>query len=913
MHSDEDDASGKPSPETPTSDSGSRARKSIFVAGEVFTYLLALAENKPQDGRLRSIFPRPGGAALLTDLLYHQTAENVEVIGPSSDSSNDVFRSIVKLCPTETAHPNNDGRFRVEEIEYTEAPSTWRFPQSQSAQQSTESTLTIVQEPMNTGNFNTSVKGKEKGREDIKEAKDFLANPKTKLLIYRMARPLAEGLLWKSVRRGAHYRDKLIVIVNADDLRDQGVELSRHISWEKTAEDFIKELECNGEFVSLVNCAHLIVLFGCDGAIHHRRGKVQEHSEQSKSTLYFSGPCGEGDFIRSCPGNAKYSMVGLTTAFVAGLASCMIHSDVELPQNIESAIEKAIKRGLLCARRLAHEGFRRYRNRLRSIDFPLQYIMSGDEPDLQPDCLEIPREHQVFSEVDIPRRRILQKIENIEGCEDLWSILEDNAGEKAQVSHRLVLDGPAKILKDVPFARFSRLMTADRREIEGYRAISNLVEEYSRKPQITRPLCISVFGPPGTGKSFAMKQVAGETFPVLEFNLSQFQEYADLIAAFHLVRDEALSGTTPLVLFDEFDAALHNSKLSWLKYFLAPMQDGEFMDCGRMHPIGRAIFVFIGGTCKTFEDFETSAHSDPTTKGPDFVSRLRGYVNVRGPDPDPDKKKDKTYPIRRALLLHELLKQRNLGNADAVDDALLNALLTVPKYRHGARSLEAILDMSRLSGKKRFERAALPPEDQLNLHVEKLSFIQRMRHPILTWDLPSSYSESSSSGDSSDNELRDLIAIGLHSKYRLEINKLSEGDKAHLVEGLDEACKIWPMLDEQYKESTRRQADDIAYKLLMIKCYSSSKVAGRTSDFEFEGNEVEELAIREHQRSITESLQRQWEYGERRDLAARISPDLVPWRDLYEETQNIYKEIIQALPGILSDLNYDIRRLPAER
>jgi hypothetical protein len=61
-----------------------------------------------------------------------------------------------------------------------------------------------------------------------------------------------------------------------------------------------------------------------------------------------------------------------------------------------------------------------------------------------------------------------------------------------------------------------------------------------------------------------------------------------------------LSWKVPLVLFDEFDARF-GSKLGWLRYFLAQMQDGEFLDHGRMHPLGQAIFAFIGGAFSTFE------------------------------------------------------------------------------------------------------------------------------------------------------------------------------------------------------------------------------------------------------------------------------------------------------------------------
>jgi hypothetical protein len=43
--------------------------------------------------------------------------------------------------------------------------------------------------------------------------------------------------------------------------------------------------------------------------------------------------------------------------------------------------------------------------------------------------------------------------------------------------------------------------------------------------------------------------------------------------------------------------------LGWLRYFLAPIQDGTFQEGQITHPLGRAIFVFARGTSITMEAF----------------------------------------------------------------------------------------------------------------------------------------------------------------------------------------------------------------------------------------------------------------------------------------------------------------------
>jgi hypothetical protein len=317
-----------------------------------------------------------------------------------------------------------------------------------------------------------------------------------------------------------------------------------------------------------------------------------------------------------------------------------------------------------------------------------------------------------------------------------WTILETKhpADTLSDLAERIVRTGVKSALGGVPVLTFEKLVTVDRHEIEAVRSIERLITESCRRHD-KAPLCIGVFGPPGSGKSFAVKQVARHSQPgriePIEFNLSQFERPADLFEAFHQVRDVNLRGKIPLAVWDEFDTAL-DGPLGWLRYFLEPMQDGEFQQGEITHPIGQCIFVFAGGTADRMADFPNKEITDAqarTAKVRDFISRLHGYMDVLGPNrhsskthDDPGWEKDDPYfIIRRAVILRSIFETDDLhvlhGADVEIDSGVLHAFLNADKYNHGVRSMRSIIRMSLLAGAKTFEASSLPPKEQLTLHV----------------------------------------------------------------------------------------------------------------------------------------------------------------------------------------------------
>jgi hypothetical protein len=341
-----------------------------------------------------------------------------------------------------------------------------------------------------------------------------------------------------------------------------------------------------------------------------------------------------------------------------------------------------------------------------------------------------------------------------------WTVLREQIAQKAkpdpagtpplseeaitlELGRKIVQKGIREAQKYLafPVALFGHIKVVDRREFEEYWELQSSMRAYLRDARETKPLCLAVFGAPGSGKSSGVKQL-GKMMPELgepiEANVSQFTSVDDLAAVLHRSRDVALTGKVPLVLLDEFDAPWQQRPFGWLQYFLAPMQDGKFKHGANTYNVGRAVLVFIGGVNRSFDVMKGRMRQREfiDAKGPDFLSRLRRHLNVLGVDPV--RERDTTHIIRRALLLRAFLEMYQKGIFRAMRDAQLaeaearidadvvDSFLRVSCYYHGVRSLEAVVATSRVGhGHNRFHWGVLPPREQLEMHLPVNEFLPR--------------------------------------------------------------------------------------------------------------------------------------------------------------------------------------------
>lgn len=727
-------------------------------------------------------------------------------------------------------------------------------------------------------------------------------------VVLKLAGAIGKGDLWKALVDNC--REKLVLIVSADQLRAADVRISRGLSWEATAEDLAAELNGNPALQPLLAARHLIVTFRSDGAFWlDNRGPGNR-----SSLLVFDAAMAEGEWSES---QGKGTTFGFMSCFVAAVVRqlCLTAGDAT------PDFEGALGAGLNASRRLRTRGHG-----------PVQI---GDPKD-EKKMIDNPSPGFPFEEiadaVRAPKARFVSApVPQVPVNRGKWMMLHEwQVHARSQQLQRPYYEAAVAVavlgpnaLERFPVARFGGLQTVDRQEIESLRTIRRLIVEYEKGRPQKQPLSIGVFGPPGAGKSFGVTQIAqavlGPKVEILTFNLSQFSSPQEITGAFHQVRDKALSGTTPVVFWDEFDAKGYE----WLQYLLAPMQDGTFQDGPITHPIGMSVFVFAGATSPTYETFGPlnpdqmepaafNALSVPQKtemaeawrefvlrKGPDFKSRLVGFLNVLGPNPRQecdestgrrqwrDADDDLCCPIRRALFIRGKFDLKD-GQPLKMDMGVLRALLEIPHYKAGARSLVFLCQQLKRGASGTASRSDLPGRQLLDMHVDAGKFWE-----ICERDLPFA-------------PMGPALASALHEAYRLRIK--GNPEKAHLDVPFDQ-------LPSGMQAANTAQALRIPENLRLAKLglvpgprVEAKSLVGAPKPPEEDPSrqllaqpETQELlAEAEHNGWMVERMLNGWTYGRTRDDTQKKHPLLIPYNQLSEEQKDFDRHTIvgkRATPG----------------
>ncbi len=676
---------------------------------------------------------------------------------------------------------------------------------------------------------------------------------------------------------------QLIIIVDADDLRDMGMNISSKLSWDKTLQEFRKEYYANPIFKYLNKCAALLIRFGQEASllIFNTYSESPGGQKSNKQFLFYYIPSMyEGQLMDETEG----SVSGLMEVFEAAFIKTLLYpteSTLEMKEKISVSLVAAMKSSIQCQK-------------------------SGYIKEEKKDTINYPVS-EIFSESFIAIK--VAELTEIMNSEEQLSLLDQNTFNSKDLLHYLAIlfakEGKSNSFDVFPYAEFNKLKSYDREEIEDLRGLKVQISNYLTRND-NKPLSVGVFGPPGSGKSFGVKQIAEyfkKRISVCEYNLSQFSTYDDVINAFREVSDITLQGKIPLVFFDEFDCDCNGKPLGWLVNFLSPMQDGVYKAGEKIHPLGRGIFVFAGGNFSTYEQFNALVSDDDyknqygdnnpyikslsiqqikSAKVEDFISRLKWHLNIKGINKKNEQ--DRLYTLRRAMVLRNLLSNYpsilDSKKRINIDNDLLFALMEIDKFKFGARSLETIIKSCGLENKNGFHKASLPTRDQLKRDVDTEQFEKLLKEQYI---LPS--------------ELIEPVAQEIHEKWLVNEEAKSS---------VKVTMKPWNELNEDMKDSNRQQAIDMIRKMQAYgySVIPSEKITSETDHFSFE--EIEQMAKMEHDRWMNEKIAKGWIYGKKRNDELKIHDCLQNWNELDEKTKELDRNAVRIIPELLKSVGFHV-------
>jgi hypothetical protein len=740
---------------------------------------------------------------------------------------------------------------------------------------------------------------------------------KDKWIIYRTSSPIFEGELWQCLQN--QLSENGVLLLRADDLRKTNVSISKGLSWEQTLEDLINEIyfKKNITLHPLRMIEYVIVSFGATATllIHNPKNGTDTVPDIQ---FFFDSIGVEGYFEENHPGYLPGDLE---------LLSALLSKEAldSAPNNVPQ-FRRAIRAHLFLRRAFLLNG-----SAPQEYSLPLNIVTDELDKVYQPEKLIGNKTVNEFLAVNLDFS-LFEKIcdHSSQNHDDKdWSLLGQTKWDLYSLARQIAILGPSKALSgwNIPIAKFKHLMTVDRKEMEFLHHLKTLITEYLSGKN-NQPLSIAVFGSPGSGKSFAIKQLSrsldlpDQKIEEVTFNLSQFNEEnpADLYQAFHVVRDISLSGKIPLVFWDEFDS----KNLAWLRYFLAPMQDGEFQEGQLTHNIGKSIFVFAGGTCRCMEQFEEKTASAKAEKGPDFLSRLKAFVNVLGPNAilpysmeknlgeDSNENEDlliarntdPEYVIRRAMLINSLLgmnyPQLMKNGKLQIDDGVLNAFLKIPKFKHGTRSMETIFKTSQLHKKQKYNRSDLPPVSQMGLHVDGQQF----------YELMSEKNTKDNGGEAFYHLVNEIVfdeiivekmAIGVHSMYECMVTGNQDPKQISREVFLEKLAAI-SALPENIPHDEVSQNYDSARKIpeklnaigIMIVPTNTELLA-----YDFTDDELERVSRLEHIRWVRHHIEAGWSYHPQKQKSVKLHNGLVAWDEAERQrAQSVYGALYTAKMGM---------------
>jgi hypothetical protein len=254
-----------------------------------------------------------------------------------------------------------------------------------------------------------------------------------------------------------------------------------------------------------------------------------------------------------------------------------------------------------------------------------------------------------------------------------------------------------------------------------------------------------------------------------------------------------------------------------------------------------------------------------------------GYLNVLGPNPrqrcveedgrrrwehDPT---DLCYPIRRALFIRAQFKLKE-GQRLRLDAGVLRALLEVPIYKAGARSLQFLCEHLQQNASGTPSRSNLPGQELLNMHVGASKYWEICEHDMEF--APAALA----------------LAQGLHEDW---LNGLTPEQRQTNTNAVP-----WEKLDDDTRGCNVAQAARIPSiialaGLRVVRGDPNSPTEAVRIRKTLEGHS-EVLAEAEHNGWMVERMLAGWRYARlpKKDPVKKLHPLLIPYAQLHQVEQD---------------------------
>jgi hypothetical protein len=150
--------------------------------------------------------------------------------------------------------------------------------------------------------------------------------------------------------------------------------------------------------------------------------------------------------------------------------------------------------------------------------------------------------------------------------------------------------------------------------------------------------------------------------------------------------------------------------------------------------------------------------------------------------------------------------------------------------------------------------------------------------------------------------MRENLARAIHNNYRVLHNAQNSSHSD------DPTMKPWHELDEDFKQSNRKQADHLYIKLQAVNCGLEPRISWDEPLFSFSPEEVEKLAELEHIRWVEERITEGWKPGvKNKDL--KTTPWLIPYAQLPEEMKEFDRDPVRNIPAFLARVDLKVVRI----